>query len=613
MLASANLEENRPLLVLTALEDTWGTTQPLLFLGEWCKRYERRDMWSKRANRTVPFHWDDRRKLGEDYDYLESLHKTLLSSLSQSLNQLHGVSYENRYWQVLLDPWLTSYLGVMFDRWECLRYAFLEPELSSGGGVFISEASNFSAPYSYAEFVQAAAYSDRWNQCIYQRILQAEYANKLTPLICSNRSNEIVGHCADNRLRTTSPIKKIWARCSRLFNSINRSPSAIFLGATFSRWALVKLNLALGQLPYRDPFQEPCYDMDGAAPSEVALARKDIELDWQEQSGFEKFLKISIPSDLPKCIVEDFSTLRQHARNIAIRPKVVITGSSHWDNAFAKAWIAEQSAAEAKFVVLEHGGSLPPYKELFDFESSIADVRVSWFRPYNKKHLQLPPPRFVERYGRRFRLRRLLQRRKYCSLIGNECALWVHRAHFYPMAHQWSASFAMVLELFDRLNPAIKSLFRIKPYPASQGWNSAQRFADALGPSLIYQERSLERVYAMSKVIVCSYPETTFAEAMASGVPTVLVYPEQFYELNPVAYPLLEILKGAKIVFGNPVDAATHLNAVWENPGEWWASPETVCARQEFNQQALRLGSGWLREWLAFLTPLTANGSRLSQ
>ena len=86
MLASANLEENRPLLVLTALEDTWGTTQPLLFLGEWCKRYERRDMWSKRANRTVPFHWDDRRKLREDYDYLESLHKRLLSSLSQSLN-----------------------------------------------------------------------------------------------------------------------------------------------------------------------------------------------------------------------------------------------------------------------------------------------------------------------------------------------------------------------------------------------------------------------------------------------------------------------------------------------------------------------------------------------
>lgn len=612
MLASANLEENRPLLVLTALENTWGTIQSLLFLGEWCKRYERRDVWSMRAHKTVPFHWDDRRKLHEDYDYLESLHKTLLSSLSQSLNQLHCVSYENRYWQVLLDPWLTSYLGVMFDRWECLRYAFLEPELSSGG-IFISVGGNFPAPYSYAEFVQAAAYSDRWNQWIYQRILQAEYSNKLTPLECSYPSNELTAPRIDNRSRTTRPIHKIWGGCSRFFNSINGAPNVIFLGTTFGKSALVKLNLALGQLPYRDPFHEIDYDTDGAAHSRVKQARKDIELGWQERSDFEKFLKISIPLDMPKSIVEDFSTLRRHANNIAIRPKVVVTGSGHWDNAFAKAWIAEQTAGETKLVVLEHGGSLPPYKELFDFEPSIADVRVSWFRPYHKKHLQLPPPRFVDRYGRGFRLRRLLQRRKYCSLIGNECPLWVHRAHFYPMAHQWSASFAMVLELFGRLNPAIKSLFRIKPYPALQGWNSAQRFADALSPSLIYQERYLERVYAMSKVIVCTYPETTFAEAMASGVPTVLVYPEHFYELNPVAYPLLEILKGAKIVFGNPVDAATHLNAVWENPDKWWDSPGTVHARQEFNQQALCLGSGWLREWTAFLTQLTTNRPRLSQ
>lgn len=611
MPAAANLEESQPILVLTALEETWGTTHPLLFLGEWCKRYERRDVWGKRTYKTVTFHWDDRRKLLQDYNYLESLHTTLLRILSQSLNRLHGVNYDDRYWQILLDPWLTSYLGVMFDRWECLRSAFSEKD-SFSSRAFVPVKDNFHAPYSFADFVQAAAYSDKWNQCIYQRILRSQYANQLTPLAGPDDTHEVIAHSSAHFPQRANSIRKIWARCSQLCNAINSSPNIVFLGATFSTVALVKLNLALGQLPYRDPFQEDCYDTNDSVLSGEAPVRKDVELDWQARSDFEQFIKFSIPSDLPKCIVENFSTLRQRARNIVIRPKVIITGSSHWDNAFAKAWIAEKSASKTKFVVLEHGGSLPPHKELFDFESSISDVRISWFRPYHEKHLQLPPPRFVERYEGRFRLRRLLHREKYCSLIGNECALWAYRAHFYPMAHQWVDSFTMVLELFDRLNPDIKNLFRIKPYPASQGWHTAQRFADALGASFLHQERSLERVYAMSKVIVCSYPETTFSEAMASGVPTVLVYPEHLYELNAVAYPLLDILKGAKIVFNNSVEAANHLNAIWENPVEWWGSPETLYARQEFNQQALRLGPGWLKEWKAFLAPLITNESKAS-
>lgn len=600
MSAPTNFEGSRPLLVLTALEETWGTSESLLFLGEWCKRYERRGVWEKRTHKTVPFHWDDRHKLRQDYDYLESLHKTLLNSLSRSLNNCHGVGYDERYWQILLDPWLMSYVGVMFDRWECLRYAFLEND-SFSLSKLVAEEDHFPAPYSYAEFVQAAAYSDRWNQWIYQRILQSQYSNKLALIAGLSRPHEATVRPSGSYSGTRTLVKKLLALCGQLYSSIERSPNVVFLGATFSTVALVKLNLALGQLPYRDPFQEDLYGSNDLALSAKAPLRTGIELDWQERSDFEKFIKSSILSDLPKCIVEGYATLRKKAKKILIRPKVVITGSSHWDNALAKTWIAEQSASNAKFIVLEHGGSLPPYKELFDFESSIADVRVSWFRPYHTKHLQLPPPRFVERYGGRFQFRRKFYRKKYCSLIGNECALWAHRAHFYPMAHQWSDSFAMVLKLYDRLNPDVKNQFRIKSYPASQGWNTAQRFADALGSSILYQERSLERVYAMSKVIVCSYPETTFSEAMASGVPTILMYPAHFYELNPVAYPLLDILKAAKIAFDNPIDAANHLNSIWDRADEWWLSPEIVYARHEFHRQALDLGPGWLNKWAEFL------------
>ena len=34
-------------LITTALEETWRDDEPVLFLGEWCRLYSRKDRWSK--------------------------------------------------------------------------------------------------------------------------------------------------------------------------------------------------------------------------------------------------------------------------------------------------------------------------------------------------------------------------------------------------------------------------------------------------------------------------------------------------------------------------------------------------------------------------------------
>jgi len=589
--------------VLTGNEETWGTSESLLFLGEWCKRYDRRDIWTNREFKTVPFHWNNREKLHRDYNYLESLHNTLIGVLSQSLNHFHNVSYSERYWQILLDPWLMSYLGVMFDRWECLRYAFLYGD-SSALTVLMVQSSNLSAPNSYEDYIQKAAYSDDWNQSVYQRIIEFQYKNKLKLLFGSNKS--ITKSRNSSLCKKNESFINLSKLISRWWSSINRFQDVVFLGMehSFSRLERLKLNLALWQFPVQVPLIDYQCDTYRATHTSSAQSRSSINLDWSEHSDFEKFLKYFLVIDLPKCIVEDFFLLRSYANELLARPRIIVTGSSHWISASSRAWISEMTASNTKFVILEHGGSLPPFKELFNFEVNIADIRVTWFKPYSRKHLQLPAAKLVGRYGKIFRLKRKLFRRKYCSLIGNECPLWVHRAHFYPMAQQWTHSFAQVLELHRGLKSDIKHRFRIKPYPTPQGWSTGQRFSDELGDSIMHRESSLDRVYAMSKVIICTYPETTFSEAMASGVPTILIYTEQFYELNPVVYPLLDLLKAAKIVFLNPVDAANHLNSIWEDIDAWWGRSDTLEARLEFRRQALSLESVWVRRWSEFLTRL---------
>ena len=149
-----------------------GSMEDILFLGEWCKRYERRHVWSRRTHQTVPFHWDDRGKLKRDYECLESLHHTLLDRLASALNARHQVSHSVRYWQILVDPWLLVYLAVVFNRWESLRLAFEQHgELET---IAFDETAPAAPPTTYAEFL-AQVLSDEWNRVLCQRIIEHRY------------------------------------------------------------------------------------------------------------------------------------------------------------------------------------------------------------------------------------------------------------------------------------------------------------------------------------------------------------------------------------------------------------------------------------------------------
>ena len=93
---------------------------------------------------------------------------------------------------------------------------------------------------------------------------------------------------------------------------------------------------------------------------------------------------------------------------------------------------------------------------------------------------------------------------------------------------------------------------------------------------------------------------------MASGIPTVLIYPKDLYELNDVALPLLKILKAVKIIFDDPKEVADHINSIWHDPSVWWNSPMVIYARSEFFSQAINIESGWLKKWTTYLRSLAA-------
>ena len=169
-------------LVTTALEETWPDSGPVLFLGEWCRIFERRNRWAAMDAVVLPYHWDDRAKAQRDYDHLLELNERLLEELSATLNELHGVRRSLRHWRILVGPWLGHFAQMLFDRWESIRIALAQHEVDAT--VVLTGAESRLVPADMAQFTWLHQ-GDEWNHHIYGRILRrigAPVIEKQTPL-----------------------------------------------------------------------------------------------------------------------------------------------------------------------------------------------------------------------------------------------------------------------------------------------------------------------------------------------------------------------------------------------------------------------------------------------
>ena len=43
--------------------------------------------------------------------------------MAQQLNEIHRVSYNTKFWQIIIGPWLLTFISAAWDRFESLRKA----------------------------------------------------------------------------------------------------------------------------------------------------------------------------------------------------------------------------------------------------------------------------------------------------------------------------------------------------------------------------------------------------------------------------------------------------------------------------------------------------------
>jgi len=581
------------ILITNALTETWGNQdQKAILLGEWCKTLDNQKDLESRDYQQIPYHWSDRDKFIKDYDYLELFYERVLQSLAHNLNNYHEVDRSLRYWRMLLGPWLLTYVAIAWDRWESLRLAFAEQDFDEVCSLNLDR--DLMVPKDYNIF-NICNTLDHFNHDIFLEIIRYHYADQLSIYNLDQEDSIDVNIRSTLIKKTESTRSRTLRLLDKCFGLLQRHYKVVFVESFFDRVALFQVSRKLRQLPriHNEFFQSINYP-------KVNQDRYHRSIDVQPTTDFEGFFQQHIFSQIPIAYLEGYAELNRVAGSIKTTGDVIFTANAHLDNDLFNCWAGDQVEKGKKLVASQHGGAIH-LMQMFEHQERIAEAVTVWHKPYMNKHVQLTPNKLISGFRQSFFARYQTEKGTDLTLVGLETSRYTYRAQAGPFGRNYTEDYNQKITFAKSLSSTTYDLLRIRSFSRGDGWiNSGLRYARDLGQDKISKYPTLREAFAHSKLIVSTYPQTTFIEAMHSNVPTILLYCEEHWPMHPQFDDLIEDLKTNNIIFTDPVKAAEHVNAVWNDPDQWWLDAETQKAVNHFFEMCGKVSDDWVDEWTDF-------------
>lgn len=559
------------LLVTTPLEESWGTDEEIVFLGEWCRLNKRRASYERRRHTTLAYHWDDRAKLGRDADALMKLTERLLKEVGGALNERNNTKYGERYWRMTLGYWLYLFVAIVFDRWEMVRRAATTPGIT-GSIVFDlpREALVANDSSAFVSFID----HDLWNHALFARLL-AEATN--IPLTRMHFPGAI--EFADPRrqpLRRRSWLKRAVVETWSKATAWTARPDASFFIATYlsvrDDW---RLQWRLGQLPKYWPTADvpiaPC-DFSLRAWQLPAAARRD---------AFGGIIRKLIPEFLPRIFLEGRKSLDAAVTQLPWpqRPRVIFTSNAHIYDDIFKTWAGRKVEAGSRLVIGRHGGgALYPFSGFTAFEQPLGDAYLV-SGPGNEVYENA---RGVGVYYSRWRTGQW-------NPAGKALVVCVAMPRYsfdlrpMPIGGQMLDYFEGLFRLVEALPSRLHPDVCVRAYAADHGWAQRQRWFERLPAiEVTGAGEPLRDAVTRSRLCISTYNATTYNESLVANVPTLIFWNSAHWELTAKSQPYFDELRAAGIFHEDAVAAARHIAVIWEDVGAWWHSAHVQEARARF-------------------------------
>ncbi len=536
-------------------------------LGNWCVNYKN---YNDKKIKIIDYHWNDRKKLFKDYFYLKKLKKKILVLLKNKLNKFYNENNDLRYWQIILDPHLSYIISTFFDRWEVINslkgnYSYINYNFQNKD-LFFQDTE---------DFIREIISNDYINQYIFQEIIKFKFKKKL--IINENIKINKIYKKKNKFLHQVDKTKKIK-------NLLSKKNKILFFDTYFNSKSFYLLNLKLNQFPLNLKVDDIFHNKVSNKKINVNL-RENILKKFNAKSRFEKFIKKNLGKFLLRDAIEDYSHNLKYVNEIKLRPSIIISSGMHNYSTIFKHWIACRIQKKTKFFIAEHGGSLAEPSHFYDLEEEISDKMLTWHRPFIKKQFQLPAQKFINSKKINYK------NNQKCLLISNRVTRYSFRAEFYPLTGNNFKLIDFNKKFFQSIPLKIRkeTLIKLHPNDDDSFWQNKKIYECFVKKNNIISDKSILPYFRQSKIVICLYPETTFAESIIYNVPTILIYQKSMYETHKKLTKLIELMKNKKIIFDNIDSAIDHLKDIWDDPAKWWEKKDLQITLNHFKKDILGL------------------------
>ena len=567
-------------LITTADERSWILDRPLLFLGEWCRRYDRRQLWSSLdAEVAAPFGIASGEKV-RDVERVRRTAAGLLPELAAALNDFHGVAYSTRYWEILLGHWLLRCVAVVFNRYCTLELAARSYRLA-GTTVFASE------PYALAttdstEFVWACS-DDVWNNVLYGRLLEFQGCVALQSVVrLPGGEVSRFAHSGPEGPVRRSVKRRLSAAASIVLPRFSREKDAVLVSTYLPVKERLKLELRLGQMPqvWRTP---PLRIVEPNVQS-----RGSFTLDPGQHDGLDRFLRLHMAELIPTCYLEGYTSLKSQAGSLGwpAAPEFIYTANNFDSDEIFKAWTAEHVERGIRYVTGQHGNNYGTHiwaGAEFWPERTAADQFVTWGWTTDP---QREVPAFL------FRTAGLDPQRgdPDGGLLLIEMPV-SHRIDPNDSYAEFARYQADQFRFVEALPENIRTTLTVRLHAEYRKfpWGEEDRWRDRLGDvRLELGQLPINRLIKTSRLVVHSYDSTGILEALALDSPMMCFWNGGLEHLLPSARPYYELLRDAGMLHDTPDEAAAAVTRNWEDVSGWWRSSAVKNARLRFADRYAR-------------------------
>ncbi|MBF0543343.1 MAG: hypothetical protein HQM08_02860 [Candidatus Riflebacteria bacterium] len=558
-------------LFLSVIPDDFSVKHDVV-LGPWCflEREESFPNWENLNFSPDPF--STPQEMIQATQQCIFLTETLLPFFSQILNGRNSIKFSQKFWRVLLFPWLFQLIENTWERELRIQKFFEDHPQEPFEVTLVSDTIewNFLNTADFDNFTLSPVF-EWW---LFSRILEKyDISSWKVSYVAVNISPTV------NPPPLEKPLKFFFREkiFSRFFQRCNKVYG-------FSWWVSVLFSIFLSIKPPQKRINI----------KKTGLLKPSLNLNSRMD-----FFKLGMKT-LPRIFLDIKPLLPNPKRGK--KGKLQLIGPLLFNSEKDKIKIAFSEEKGENVIVTQHGGGYGT-SQIFPIASEIefkhfAFLSWGWRRQedYLGNIIPLPSP-FLSQFSGKHK-----KRNEVLIEVGNKMNLFLFRLQSNLLQSNEQIRYRKSKEqFFNQISPHIFRNTLYRPYPEGPGCLKDISFFKRKFPNLQICEGNLHSQLLECKLAVIDHPGTTLNISLAANCPTICFWEPKAFHMCRQSSHLFENFKKCGILFENGALAARKVNEIWENVQDWWQTKEIQMARLDWCHQYALTSKFWWIDWIKFL------------